>query len=398
VHPKASLLIVPAMLSVAATLPAAEPELKLSPIVYFQTRADLPGGTNTAGDDIGAGTEQQAENDTVDFYLRRARLGTKLSYGNWSGRILFAADNAGRNVNGATDIQNSTTKMPAGAQASGTAVTLYDAYGAYAIKGEGINHEIRVGLYQAAFNPDAYYSSGSFQFAANGITENHVSNRQVGVGYTLDHEMVDVMVDIQNVRTDDNAGQALDGDGLWISGRAVITGTGEWNIGKWQSSYAGAEGKGFAVGLEFATEDTAVGNPDTQEVTAYGIDVLLHMDGLTASAEYRGQSSNTGATGADDVDSTVYRIQAGYAFPVSEYFLEPAIRYGSYDSNTDIDDQAGNFGGSDYARASGDEIDVGLNLYISGHKHKLSMLYTSWSAEGGDADASIIRFQHQLSF
>ena len=386
-HPKASLLIVPAMLSVAAALPAAEPELKLSPIVYFQTRADLPGGTDTAGNDYAAGTEQGvAESDTVDFYLRRARIGTKLSYGNWSGRLLLAADNAGRNVNAGA------------AQASGTAVTLYDAYGAYSIKGDGINHEIRVGLYQAAFNPDSYYSSGSFQFAANGITENHVSNRQVGVGYTLDHEMVDVMVDVQNVRTDDNAGQALDGDGLWMSGRVVITGPGEWNIGKWQSSYAGAEGQGIAVGLEFATENTAVGQPDTQEVTAYGIDVLFHMDGLTASAEYRGQSTNSGAANADDVDSTVYRIQAGYAFPVSEYFLEPAIRYGSYDSNTDIDDQAGNFGGSDYARASGDEIDVGLNLYISGHKHKLSMLYTSWSAEGGDADASIIRFQHQLSF
>ncbi len=387
-HPKASLLIVPAMLSVAAALPAAEPELKLSPVVYFQTRADINSGKTSTGGDYTPGTEgtNAVEGDTVDFYLRRARLGAKFTYGNWSGRILFDADNAGRDGTAVS-----------GSSKTNYDVDLYDAYATYALKGEGINHEFRAGLYTATFNPSDFYSSGAHAFAASAITQNLISNRQIGVGYTLDHEVVDVNLDIQNVRADGTAGQGLggDGDGLWISGRAVFTLPGEWSIGRWQESFAGAEGKGVALGLEYATQDDQTATTVTTETTSYGVDILLHMDGLTALAEYRGQTVDNGTT---EVDSTVFRLQAAYAFPVGEYFIEPAIRYGSYDANTDNDNEAGNFGTSDFATASGDEIDVGVNWLISGNRNKLSLLYTSWSAEEGDGDASIFRLQHQLSF
>lgn len=387
-QPKASFLIVPALMTFAASLPAAEPELKLSPVVYFQTRADINSGKDAAGNDVTPGTEGNtvAESDTVDFYLRRARLGAKFTYGNWSGRILFDADNAGRD--GVAVSGSSKTNYD---------VDLYDAYAMYVVKGDGLNHEIRAGLYTAVFNPSDYFSSGAHQFAASAITQNMISNRQIGVGYTLDHEIVDLSVDIQNVKNDGVAGQGVggDGDGLWMSARVQFTGPGEWNIGKWQESFAGAEGTGIAVGIEYAAQDDQTGTTVTTDTTSYGIDILFHMDGLTALAEYRGQNVDNGTT---DIDSTVYRVQAGYAFPVGGYFLEPALRYGSYDANTDNDSETGVFGTSDYATASGDEIDFGLNLYISGHKNKLSMLYTSWSAEDGDSDASIFRLQHQISF
>jgi hypothetical protein len=406
------------MLSLAAALPAAEPELKISPTIYFQTRADINSGTTSTGDDYTPGTEgtSAVEGDTVDFYLRRARVGAKFTYGNWSGRILLESDNAFRN--GTTSKNGSASGETTGrflTSISGTtanAVTksngysngsldvgLYDVYATYVLKGDAVNHEFRAGVYTAVFNPSDYYSSGAHAFAASAITQNLISNRQAGVGYTLDHEVVDLSLDIQNVKGDGTSGQGLggDGDGLWISGRAVLTLPGEWNIGKWQESFAGAEGQGVALGLEYATQDDQTATTVTTETTSYGIDVLLHMDGLTALAEYRGQTDDNGTA---EKDSTVWRIQAAYAFPVADtgYFIEPALRYGSYDADTDNDNEAGNFGTSDYGTASGDEIDVGVNWLISGNKNKISMLYTTWSAEEGDGDASIFRVQHQISF
>lgn len=382
--------IAPALLVIAAALPAAD-ELKISPTIYLQTRADIVSGSNPTGGDYVPGTEAgQTEADTVDFYLRRARIGVKASYGALAAKITYQGDNYGRD--GAA--------KPAG---------IYDAFAAYAIKGDSVSHEVRGGLYQAYFNPSTL-NSGWALFPASAGTENLAGNRSVGVGYTLDSSAVDLYVDVMNTRldgtSDQNAAQSTtaDGDGLWISGRLALTLPGEWQLEKFQDSFGGAPGKGLGLGLEFVSEDeqgvatapTVLPVTGEHKTTGYGIDLTFRLDGLVALAEYRAQKQESSA---NEVKSAVWRLQAGYAFVLSNgTALEPAIRYQAIDLDTDNDNETGVFGGSDFASASGNEIDVGVNWYLAKNNHKLSALLTKWDAEEGDGDATIFRVQHQIIF
>ncbi len=381
--------IAPALLALAAAMPAAEPELKISPTLVIQTRADINSGKSAGGADLTPGTEGAAavEGDTVDFYLRRARLGAKVSYGALAGQMTVSADNLARD----------------GGKIGDANVKIYDAVSKYTFKGESVSHEIRGGLYQAVFNPSAYSSSGWHLLPASAATENLAANRSVGVGYSLDSEMVDLSVDAQNTRTDGN-NQTDEGDGLWISGRLTLSPAGEWNLSSWRESYAGAAGKDVAVGLEFATESDETGAVTT-DTTSYGIDVLVHLDGLSALVEYRAQTVDVEA-GAE-TDSTVLRVQAGYGFTLGNgTVIEPAARFQLIDLNTDDDEEPAEFsdatfGTPSFARdfgGSGTEIDLGANWYISGNKNKVSALVTLWDAEDGEGEATIIRVQHQIVF
>ncbi len=381
--------IAPALLAVAAALPAAEPELKISPSLMIQTRADINSGQSSSGADLTPGTEGAAavEGDTVDFYLRRARLGAKVSYGALSAQMTVSADNLARG----------------GGKPSDGTVGIYDAVSKYTFKGESVSHELRAGLYQAVFNPSAYSSSGWHLLPASAATENLAANRSVGAGYGLDSEMVDLAVDVQSTRADGNS-QTEDGDGLWISGRLCLSPGGEWNLPAWRESFAGAAGKDAAFGIEFATESDETG-ATTTDMTSYGFDLLVHLDGLSALAEYRLQTVDVEGTG--ETDSSVLRVQAGYGFTLANgTVIEPAARVQLIDLDTDNDDEPAEFNGTNltvasYARdfgGSGTEIDLGANWYVSGNKNKVSALVTLWDAEDGDGEATIFRVQHQIVF
>ncbi len=385
-----SALIVPALLAIAGSVCAGDgPEFK--PFLYLQTRADIVSGTANSGADAVPATDNGAEQaDLVDFYFRRARTGFNVSMGSISGKVTLDTDNAGR------------SSAPRFNGSTGSAVTVYDAWLNYRFGDGDVKHSVKIGQFQAAFNTSPFYSSANHQFAASPMTEALMANRQIGVGYMLDTAMVDVWVDVQNVRTDGNAGQSgagADGDGLWISARAQLTGTGEWALKGWQESFAGKAGQGFAVGLELGHETEQAAGGDTVTTVGYGVDVLFHWNQITALAEYRGQNAETetAAGATSTVTGHAFRVQAGYAFPLQGgMVLEPALRYQQLDANKDVDSTA-SFGGSDFG-VSGTEIDVGLNLYIKGHSQKVSALVTWWEAEEGNADATIVRFQHQITF
>ncbi len=401
---------VPALLLVAAAAGAGEAELRLSPIVYVQTRAELPTGTAANGTDTTPSTEGTLESDTIDFYLRRARVGARFTFGNWTGRILLESDNAQRNGDNTKNGSLTTTGNPVTAAtfANGSRDNgLYDAYGIYTLKGEELSHEFRAGLYTAVFNPSSYFSSGNHMFAASAATENLLDNRNVGVGYSLKHSQFDLSLDVMNSRTDGTAGQnagagvSPDGDGLWISTRLQYSGHEGWGIGRWQESYAGAEGRGYAVALELARDENRNAT-STVTTTQFGLDGLFHLDELTALAEFRVQIAETeNDNGSESTQrSLVWRLQAGYAFLIEDMgAIEPCARVQFIDLNTGNDKETGAYGtGRDFATTSGTEINLGVNWYISGHRNKVSLLYTMWDAEEGSGDANIIRFQHQLSF
>jgi hypothetical protein len=133
---------------------------------------------------------------------------------------------------------------------------------------------------------------------------------------------------------------------------------------------------------------------------AYGVDVMLWLNGLSAYVEYRTgtleRERNDGVAVAD-VDAEYITLQVGYAFPVGEEILEPAIRYQIIDNNTDADETV-NYGNNTESGGSGTQIDIGLNYYLSGHDNKLSLAVSLWESEEGQGDATIIRLQHQINF
>ncbi len=134
---------------------------------------------------------------------------------------------------------------------------------------------------------------------------------------------------------------------------------------------------------------------------------MLWLNGLSAFAEYRagtvestrndGVSVPTSATTGPEVDAEFITIQLGYAFLIGEEVLEPAIRYQIIDNNSDADETV-NYGNNTETGASGTQIDLGLNYYLSGHDNKLSLAVSLWEAEEGQADATIVRLQHQINF
>jgi hypothetical protein len=274
-----------------------------------------------------------------------------------------------------------------------------------------------MGLDYAFFN-HAEASNSATLFPIQRASAALMPVRGTGIGYMLNHPMVRWGVDIQNNIADSvntqpaGTTQSGDGEGLSYTTRVEITGPGDLALPKWQESWAGKEGTGFIVGFEIGKNDAdrvgsgAVGTE--VDTTCWGIDVVGRWNNLCGLIELRHRTLETtveDGTSVDDVESEIIIVQVGYAIPWKNMFVEPAIRYSVIDMDTDDDNELVNYNGAVGASASnrdygnsGDEIDIGVNLYLNGHSNKLSLAYSMWDAEDGDADANIIRFQHQLNF
>jgi hypothetical protein len=377
--------------------------LKLGLVANLQTRAEISKAKDTAGDDYDVTAGATGTPDTADFYVRRFRPGFKGTYmDTWKFAMIFRGDDYGRAATGT---------------GAANLITIHQAYVNKEFKGDGITHTIKAGLDYAFFN-QAEVSNSTSLLLNQRADAAFLGLRGVGIGYLLTTPMVHLGVDIQNNKGDDTASQnptTGDGEGLAISGRIEITGPGELAIPKWQESFVGAEGTGFLIGLEYAlnqrdrvadadpvTAGNQVGAIDT---TVFGIDVLGHWNFLSALATYRMQKQGFSkdvppGAGADaaDVDGTIIGLQVGWAFPTELAVFEPAVRYQILDYNTDNDNEASTFGAKDYSSGSGNQFDIGLNVYFNGHANKLCFAYTDWKAEEGDGKASIFRIQHQLNF
>ena len=47
---------------------------------------------------------------------------------------------------------------------------------------------------------------------------------------------------------------------------------------------------------------------------------------------------------------------------------------------------------------SGYEAEAGVNIYFKGHSNKLQIGFQRWESENSDANANILRIQHQFTF
>jgi hypothetical protein len=384
-HTVPTLLAIAAFAPGLAALDVKDDDMKLGLTLQLQLRADMSTAETAAGADYDVMTGNANSGDTVDFYNRRLRFGLKGVYKNdYKFSVVFAADKG---------------------QAKDKAVTLYEATVTRVLKDEANNltHEFRAGLANAFFSGAVgSYSSTAYLLPGIRGTEALGTYRGNGIAYMLTAPMGRFGIDIQNNINDDISTTAS--DGMFYSTRAEISLPGEWNIAKPTESFQGKTGKGVLGAVDYMTNVRA-GNTTT--TTGYGFELLAHFDAVTALAEYRATSTEVSTTNTT-TKASVWLVQAGYAMPLGDAIIEPAIRYQVIDLNSDNDKEglaysqtSGSGKALDYG-TSGNQIDIGVNYYISGNNNKIQVAYTMWEGEentsGDKATADILRAQWQLWF
>ncbi len=414
----------------AQALSVKDDDVKLGLTLVIQARAEISDAESakTSGTDQNYSPAEGSKgtSDSIDFYLRRARFGLKGSWKNdYTFNFVMRADGAG--------------------QASGSAPNMAFYEGVigrkFKFEEQKIDAGVEFGWMAPTFNTAAnVHSSSSFLTPNEASTGALVAPRGAGVKFHVNAPYVAAFLDIQNnakgLRGDGDTANAPGtgydnangdkGEGLWKSVRVHLSPEGDWKIDKPQESWAGKEGKGVLVGLDYGMNeddqyyslDTGtlpfdasddVKSRDTYDTTAYGFDVVVHYDGLSALAEYRAATTER----QDPAPSTTknpqkqsamaWRIQAGYAFPMNDTVLEPVVRYSKLDLYKANKEEGSSFGTKDYG-ASGTQIEVGVNWYLHSHSNKLQLAYLTWEGEKGTGatdqkpTADIIRAQWQLSF
>ena len=382
--------------------------MSITPTVRIQTRAQISDAT--AGGDAGVNEGEEyringgvadAANDPIDFSLRRARLGLNFKYGaNWKGQFTVMADNVDRaNYNAGRGLEIRYGWVERG----------FDL-------GDGMAAAVKFGLDKPEQNATDRLSSGRRLMPNDNASSGYLNPRGVGIAGRFQHPLFMVGVDLQNNmsaaaknNTETNNDES---EGFYYGIRAEFSFSPDWFIAKRSESFVGKEGHGLNLGLSYGVSDGMLVS-DTNIVTggnqegalsqsAYGVDVMLWLNGLSAWAEYRVgkndlKANGPGETPGPDVDLEFITIQLAYAFPVGDEVLEPAIRYQIIDNNTDAD-EAVSYGNNAESGASGSQIDIALNYYLSGHDNKLSLAVSLWESEEGEGDATIIRLQHQINF
>jgi hypothetical protein len=403
----------------------------------IQFRASL---LNDASDSNGndfdplRGTSGQSA-EAARFDIRRARLSFAAKMGDWSGNITIRSEKNDQNQNATASTANGGNGRP---------VQLYYAKIARDFKVGDMTHQIRFGL-DKSFNVESAQSSSTFLFPTDTIVCEKAEERAVGVGYMFMMPFLNFGLDFHNGSTgtrdtDANGANTVNvfnsngkTNGYFYSTRIEFAPGAEFMPAKRMESFYGKEGTHLVIGLDAQwdmgnlnlTNVATAGNYQERDVFTWGPDILGHWNGLTAKAEYRMRSQTadntvaaTGVAGAAvaDVDGKFWDIQVAYAFPLEEVVIEPAIGYMVSDSNSDVDSfgvasgnngAAGppavapqNFGYGAGADNGGDgkTINIGVNFYWNGHDNKTQVAFQSWKAETGDADAKIIRIQHQINF
>jgi hypothetical protein len=251
------------------------------------------------------------------------------------------------------------------------------------------------------------FPNGSASHEANGLNP-----RGVGIAGKFLPPMFSIVADLQNVATaKDTTGTNLnEAEGLFYGVKAEFSFSPDWFIAKRSESFLAKEGHGLNIGLGIGMNDegrvidagSAGGNQEgSQDTLAYTLDAMFWLNGISAFAEYRmvtvESTPNAAVPATADIDREYITLQVAYALPVGDEVLEPALRYQIIDNNTDADETV-NYGNNTDSGASGSQIDIALNYYLSGHDNKLSLAVSLWEAEEGDADATIIRLQHQINF
>lgn len=376
------LAFAPAAWSIA--VPLADSTVKLDVGAVMQNRAEMNWAETSTGADFDVNRGSAGVSDPVDFYNRRARLTVSAEREGWKGLISFSADNADK-----------TGKKE-------RAVELVYLWASKTIKTGSFSHVITVGQDQPNIQP-AYRdpSSQLLMPVPRATVLFPTAAIAYGARYQLNHDQFQFSVDVQNNR-DTGRAASNESDGLFYGARLVASPIPGLALPKRTESFAGEKGLGLAIGVDGTMDHSRVlketdGSIVTASYLSGGADVLFHLDGLTAVADGRIQKYYRPS---NKVFSYAVSVQAGYAIPVAGVVFEPAIRGSIIDKDADVDEAVKTYSTSAVAEHgnSGYEGEVGLNIYFKGHSNKLQIGFQRWEAEASDANANILRVQHQFSF
>jgi len=344
----------------------------------LQVRANLLNDVNnTAGDSI--------EYDSAIFSARRARFGLSAQMGdNWKANLIVRG--------------GETVGLVAPAPAS-ESINLFYANVYYTGKTGSVAHEVGMGL-DKPFTSASSQSSTSYllpteRITSAGSTAGNFDPRGYGVFYKLTGDFFAAGVSLmngENAVNPDGTAVANGQDKFTYTVRAEFSpGAGLW--AKKMESYAGADGQSLVIGAEYVNN---MGNDVADDTSWIGVDVTGHLNGLSALAEIKMLEDKQPV--GDSINGQYIAIQAGYAFKLdSGYVVEPALRYSLIDNNTDAD-EASEYGTTTENGGSGTAIDIGANWYWKGHNNKTQLALQLWSAEEGDADATVLRLQQNFAF
>ena len=404
--------------------------------IVIKVRGSLQGRANLAAnahDNTGGGQDYYAanaaagsESETARLSLRRVRLTVDgRSANDFYANVTLRADNVGTSGTAST---------------GSAAETLYQAFIGKTFKVGSYEHDVKFGL-DKIYNNDSSISTTTLLFPGDrAIATLTSAQREVGLSYQFRTPFLRAGVDIQDnpnlTRTANTTTNSGNYDGRptpATSFRVEVAPGADYLPKKKQESYVGAYGTEVLLGFEWENSGKtyAVANEE-RNLTILGPDLLVHVDSLTFLAEYRftklERTATSGNLGADDIDSLTGRhwdAQIGYAIPTTAWLVvEPALRFSAFNWGNDVD-ESGQWGvnasrdnngitptnllsqtglthtavGSGATNlGSGNQIDLGLNLYWNGHANKTQLAYSRWTAESGPANAHAFTVQHQLTF
>jgi hypothetical protein len=404
--------------------------------IVIKVRGSLQGRASLgarAHDNTGAGQDFYAANNTAGTESEEARLSlrrTRLTVdgrnaNDWYANITLRADNIGT---------SGTTST------SGVSSTLYQAFVGKTFKVGSYEHDIKFGL-DKIYNNDSSISTTTLLFPGDRAVATLTSaQREIGLSYQFRAPFLRAGFDIQDnpnlTRTANagaNRGNYDEKSTPATSFRIEVAPGADYLPKKKQESYVGAYGTEILLGFDWQNSGKtyAVANEE-RTLSVFGPDLLVHFDSFTFLTEYRfsklERTATLGNLGADDIDGLSGRhwdAQLGYAIPTTAWLvIEPAVRFSAFNWGRDVDENSN--WGSNASRdnngitptsllnqtnlthtavgsgatnlGSGNQVDLGLNLYWNGHANKTQIAYSRWTAESGPAHASAITVQHQLVF
>ena len=374
------------------------------------------------------------ESEMVRFGLRRVRIAFE------------AANTTGWFAN--TTIRAEPVELSGTAANSGVGLALYYAFIGKRFKTEIVEHELKIGL-DKPFHNEGSISSSAQLFGLQRSTAALIDfQRSPGIAYRISAPFLRAGVDIQNStnttrtatipttvggNTSASPGNYDQKPTPFYSFRIEFAPGADMMPTRKTESWAGAEGTHVLIGFDYQNSGKtyAVAN-EKRTLSVMGPDLMAHWNGLSFLAEYRisklDRESTTTPFGSDEaeaIDGSVWGAQIGYAIPMdSGLIIEPALRYSVLNMNKDQEERsqwglnasrdnalgnpsgyltqtgltnAGIAGGSSNF-GSGNQFDLGMNLYWNGHANKTQIGFMKWTAEKGDGKASAIYVQQQVTF
>lgn len=382
--------LVPALAALAA-IPSTQAleigsgdDLKVDIGMRLQARIEIASAKDAGGDayDIREGASETGDNDPqqVNLMFRRARVWFSGSYKeNTLFSVTLDADNLGaKDANGDAGVD-----------------VLY-AWVAQKFKTGDLTQEVKFGKENPGFAPASFISTAKLLFPASALSAGAQVPANMGLHYTLKHELVNVYAGIiEGEGKGTTAGSLAGSDNNdWYLFARGETAFGS-KIPAHTESWLGKDGLDWLVGAGVSIKTD--GNGDDDGATTFLMDGKVHYNALSSMATFVYRSTDTAA---DKVNSMMLEAQAGYVVTTcaNGTVIEPALRLSYVDADTDEDEEQSTYNADGQVTDSGIYLDAGCNFYFAEHTSKLQAALTYFSPEDGDGTAVIFRVQQQLSF